>query len=226
MLRTTDHDRLIAAIQNGDEFLQHITSENQIRQIVLVAAGLDTRAFRMSWPEQTQIFELDQASVLEEKEVILNSAGARPACQRRTVKVDLTSNWSDSLVGAGFEPRKPSCWLLEGFLTYVADETIVDLLSEVSRLAVPGSWLGFDVVNSISLTYPLVRPWVDMQANAGAPWIGTMEDPAGFLAALGWKAVLTQAGQPEANHGRWPFPLIPTMMPDIPHNWFVTAEKE
>lgn len=209
-----------------DDFLQNITGEKRIRQIILMAAGLDTRAFRLDWPEGTQIFELDQASVLEEKEAILNSADARPTCKRRTVKVDLSGAWSDSLMTAGFEPEQPSGWLLEGFLFYTSNETITEILSNVNQLAMTGSWLGFDIVNSVSLTHPLVRPWIEMQAKAGVPWIGAMDDPAEFLETLGWKATLTQAGQPDANHGRWPFPVIPTMMPDMPHNWFVTAEKE
>jgi hypothetical protein len=52
-----------------------------------------------------------------------------------------------------------------------------------------------------------------------------MDDPMGFLARRGWKATLTQAGQADANHGRWPFPVIPTTMPDKPHNWFVIAQR-
>jgi methyltransferase (TIGR00027 family) len=208
-----------------DDFLEHITRENQIDQIILVAAGLDTRAFRLSWPRHTKIYELDQASVLEEKEDILSSVDARSNCERRAVNVDLAGSWSDSLISAGFKPEQPSVWLLEGFLFYIPDETIIELFSKLSQLAVSGSWLGFDIVNRISLTHPLTQPWVEMQAKGGAPWIGSMDDPIGFLTAQGWKATLTQAGQLDANHGRWPFPVIPTMMPDMPHNWFVTAEK-
>jgi hypothetical protein len=95
----------------------------------------------------------------------------------------------------------------------------------VTRLAAPGSRLGFDVINGAMLISPWTRPWVDMQAAAGAPWIGTMDDPVGFLAARGWRASLTQAGQPDASHGRWRLPVIPTAMPDMPHDWFVTAER-
>lgn len=209
-----------------DDFLKHITVENQIYQVILVAAGLDTRAFRLSWPEQTKIFELDQTSVLEWKEASLSSVDARPNCERRAVNVDLTGSWPDSLISAGFNPEQPSGWLLEGFLFYIPNENILDLLSKLSQLAVSGSWLGFDIVNKISLTHPLTQPWIEMQAKAGAPWLGSMDDPIGYLAAQGWKATLTQAGQPEANHGRWTFPIVPATMPDMPHNWFVTAEKE
>jgi methyltransferase (TIGR00027 family) len=208
-----------------DDFLQYVARTKQIHQIVLIAAGLDTRAFRLSWPEQTQMFELDQASVLDEKEAILKSSSALPSCNRKTVKTDLTTAWSDSLMAAGFNPDKPSGWLLEGFLFYVPIEMITAILSEVSKLAVSSSWLGFDIMNSISLNHPLTKLWIEMQTKAGAPWIGTMDNPAVFLSEKGWKPKITQAGQPDANYGRWPFPVIPTMMPEMPHNWFITAEK-
>jgi hypothetical protein len=85
--------------------------------------------------------------------------------------------------------------------------------------------MGFDIVNSTTLTSPLTRPWVEMQANAGAPWTGTMDDPEDFLARRGWKAKLTQLGETEANYGRWPYPVIPRMVPDMPREWLVTAQK-
>ena len=209
-----------------DDFLQRITLQERIGQVVLMAAGLDTRAFRLNWPEQARVFELDQPAVLQYKEQILCSAGAQPTCIRQTIKVDLNNPWQEPLINAGFNPRHPSGWLLEGFLFYLASKQITRLLGEVDRLAAAGSWLGFDVVNSAVLTSPLTRPWIEMQAASGAPWIGTMEDPQGFLARYGWETTLSQAGQADANHGRWPYPVIPTTMPDMPHNWFVTARKE
>jgi len=67
--------------------------------------------------------------------------------------------------------------------------------------------------------------WVDMQAASGAPWIGTMDDPAGFLADRGWQPTLTPVGAPEANYGRWSLPVIPATMPGMPHLWFVVGQK-
>jgi hypothetical protein len=75
------------------------------------------------------------------------------------------------------------------------------------------------------LTFPYTKAWVEMQAQAGAPWCGMMEDPEAFLAERGWTASLTQAGQPDANYGRWKLPVIPTRMPDMPHSWLVTARR-
>jgi methyltransferase (TIGR00027 family) len=208
-----------------DDFLQHTAAEHAIRQVVLMAAGLDTRAYRLHWPAGTRLFELDQPPVLDYKEQILGSAGAQPACERHAIRVDLTRAWQEALVRAGFDAQQPSVWLLEGFLFYLPNERVSQLLDGVTSLAAPGSWLGFDVINSTMLTFPWARSWVEMQAQAGAPWIGTMDDPVGFLAARGWQATLSQAGAEDANYGRWPLPVLPTTMPDVPHNWFVTAQK-
>jgi methyltransferase (TIGR00027 family) len=208
-----------------DDFLRRVGEEQAIRQIVLLAAGLDTRAFRLSWPQGTRVFELDRPSVLREKERILRSDGAQPACPRKAIGADLTKDWEGRLLRAGFDRGQPSCWLMEGFLFYLSGGQLRKLLDQVARLAVPGSWMGFDIINGAMLGSALTRQWVQMQAASGAPWIGTLEDPAGFLAERGWQAALTQAGQPDANHGRWPYPVLPTLMPDMPHNWFVTARK-
>jgi methyltransferase (TIGR00027 family) len=216
---------MILRIRFFDDFLQRVTREEAITQVVLMAAGLDTRAYRLAWPEGTIIFELDQPAVLQEKEQALQSANAQALCTRRTIELDLTGPWKEALVKAGFNSSQPSVWLLEGFLFYIPTESISILLDVVSSLAITGSWVGFDIINSTTLISPYTRQWIEMQAASGAPWIGSMDDPAGFLSERGWKTALTQAGAPDANHGRWHLPIIPVTMPNMPHNWFVTAQK-
>jgi methyltransferase (TIGR00027 family) len=208
-----------------DDWLHGILESGAIRQMVLVAAGLDTRAFRLSWPKMARCFEIDRPAVLQYKEAILGRARARPRCVRRSVEADLTGPWGDALLEAGFDPGEPAGWLLEGLLFYLSSDRIARLLDEVTGLASPGSVLGFDIINRSVLTSPWTRPWVDMQAEAGAPWTGTMDDPVDVLAERGWCAMLTQAGQPDANHGCWTLPVIPTAMPGMPHNWYVTAQR-
>jgi len=209
-----------------DDFLQRISDQYAIRQIVLMAAGLDTRAFRLTWPAQTQLFEWDQPAVLKYKEQVLTSAGAKPNCERYTIAVDLTSPWKESLIKAGFIPQQPSAWLLEGFLFYLPNKSITNMLDAITYLAAIGSWIGFDIINSVTLTSPWTRPWIEMQARAGAPWIGTMDDPESFLATRGWVATLTQVGENDVNFSRWPYPVLPGTMLDMPRDWFVTARKE
>jgi methyltransferase (TIGR00027 family) len=209
-----------------DDCLQRVTGEQAIRQVVLMAAGLDTRAFRLSWPAQTRLFELDQPQVLKYKEQVLNSTGAQPASERLTIEVDLTGPWTETLTRAGFDPQQPSAWLLEGFLVYLPNESITRILDEVTSLAAPGSWLGFDIINSDMLTSQWTRQWVETLAHAGVPWIGTMDDPIDFMERRGWEATSTQAGEKDADHGRWPYPTIPRAIPGMPHNWYVTAQKK
>ena len=156
----------------------------------------------------------------------MRSQGAIPGCARQSIAADLAGEWKEALLSSGFNPQAPSTWLLEGFLFYIPSETIVKILTGVSGLAASGSWLGLDAINGMVLTSPWTKAWVDMQAQSGAPWIGTLEDPQGLLASLGWTASLTQAGQPDANYGRWTLPVIPTDMANMPHNWLVTARKE
>lgn len=208
-----------------DDFLLRVTNEHDIRQVVVMAAGLDTRAFRLTWPEQTQVFELDQPQVLQYKERVLSSAGAQPACERHTGEVDLTGPWADILINAGFDSQQPSVWLLEGFLHYLPNESIDHIFNDINRLAAPGSWVGFDIINSAMYTSEWTREWVQTLAESGVPWFGSMDDPQEFMDKLGWQATITQPGEQEAHYGRWPYPVMPREMPDIPRSWFVTAQK-
>lgn len=208
-----------------DDFLLTAAADGSIRQAVILAAGLDTRAFRLQWPPETHVFELDRPEVLQYKQQMLDQAGAAPACQRAAVGVDLTGQWQDLLLAAGFEPGRPATWLLEGFLFYIPPENITRVLQDVSDLAAPGSRLCFDIMNSVTLTSPLTRPWIEMQANAGAPWLGWLDDPEALLSDLGWQAQLTQLGAPDASFGRWTLPVLPVKMPNMPHSWYVTAVK-
>jgi methyltransferase (TIGR00027 family) len=216
---------MILRIRFFDDFLQRVTGGNILHQVVLMTAGLDTRAIRLDWPVETTIFELDQPGVLQEKELILLSAGAKPTCTRRIIESDLTAPWKDILLQAGFDPTRPSAWLLEGFLFYIPNEIATRILDDVNGLAATGSWLGFDIINSNTLASPYTQQWIEMQSKAGAAWIGTMDEPVEFLAKRGWQATLSQAGAADANHGRWRLPVFPVTLPNMPHNWFVTALK-
>ncbi len=208
-----------------DDFLKRASSSPSIRQIVLLAAGLDARAYRLPWPERTRLFELDQANVLEYKDEVLRSFGAHPSCARQAIAADVAGDWAAPLSGSGFDPGRPTCWILEGILFYFPIEVVERILADVSRLSSRGSWLGFDVPNRATFDSALTRPWLEMQARAGAPWMSAMDAPEKQLGALGWDASLTQFGAPEINFGRWPFPVAPIAVPGIPRHWLVEAHR-
>lgn len=208
-----------------DDFLLRIVEQGRVRQVIMLAAGLDTRAYRLAWPEGTRFFELDQENVLDYKAHVLGSAGAKPAGELHSIGNDLKGDWQTPLLNSGFDPEQPAVWLLEGFLFYLPNNVLENILNVVCEIAAPGSWLGFDCINSLVLTSPLTRKWVEMQAQQGAPWIGSLDDPIGFLAARGWLATVSQAGEPGANFGRWTLPALPVLLPNMPHNWYVTAQK-
>jgi methyltransferase (TIGR00027 family) len=208
-----------------DDWLHRTIAESPIRQVVMLAAGLDTRPYRLHWPGDTQWYELDQAGVLQHKQNILKASGAQASCDLHALPADLTAEWEMQLTTAGYDPAQPSAWLLEGFLFYLQPETLTSLLERVLRLAGPGSRVGFDLINKLVLTHPATIAWVEMQASSGAPWLGYLDDPQRFLEERGWKAILTAIGGSEANYGRWTLPVIPAHAPGLPHLWFVTAEK-
>jgi methyltransferase (TIGR00027 family) len=207
-----------------DEFVQAAVRDG-VSQVVLVAAGLDTRAFRLSWPTGTRLFEIDRMPLLAAKDSVLSAAGAEPKCERRVVGADLATGWTHPLVEAGFARERSAFWLLEGILFYLQNEVVTRVLDEVTSLSAPGSSMGFDIANAATLTSPYTRAWLEMQARLGAPWLGTLDDPAATLAERGWQAEVVQPGDPQANFGRWPFPILPLTMSGMPRHWLVTAHK-
>ncbi|MDZ4235351.1 MAG: class I SAM-dependent methyltransferase, partial [Dietzia sp.] len=100
-----------------DDFFAAATQAG-IRQVVILAAGLDSRAFRLPWPAGTTVFEIDQPKVLEYKAATLARHDVDPAADRREVAIDLRQDWPAALVDAGFDTAQPTAWLAEGLLMY------------------------------------------------------------------------------------------------------------
>jgi len=110
-----------------------------IRQVVILAAGLDSRAYRLGWPVGTTVYEIDQPQVVEYKTATLESAGAAPKATRRTVPIDLREDWPAALGGAGFDRTQPTAWLAEGLLRYLPAEAQDRLFAMLTELSAPGS---------------------------------------------------------------------------------------
>ena len=110
-----------------------------IRQVVILAAGLDSRAFRLDWPAGTTVYEIDQPQVVHYKTTTLEAAGAAPTADRRPVQVDLRDDWAAALTAAGFDPAQPTAWLAEGLLPYLPAEAQDRLFEILTGLSAPGS---------------------------------------------------------------------------------------
>jgi methyltransferase (TIGR00027 family) len=115
-----------------------------VRQVVIPAAGLDSRAYRLAWPDGTVVFELDQPQVLDFKRDVLTRRGEAPTAERREIAVDLRGDWPQALRQSGFDPSAPSAWLVEGLLVYLPAAAQGELFTGIHDLTVRGSHVAVD----------------------------------------------------------------------------------
>ena len=118
--------------------------EAGVRQIVLIAAGLDSRAYRLPWADGTVVYEIDQPKVLEFKRTVMAQAGDPPRAERREVAVDLRDDWAGALQDSGFDPTVPTAWIAEGLLIYLPAAAQDQLFSGIDALSSPGSWVAVE----------------------------------------------------------------------------------
>jgi methyltransferase (TIGR00027 family) len=168
-----------------------------VRQIVLLAAGLDSRAYRLDWPEETVVFELDQPRVLEFKRAAL--AGIRPRAQRRDVAVDLRGDWPRALLDHGFDPSSPSAWIAEGLLIYLPASAQVQLFAGIDALSAPGSHLGVEEAAPMDAAEFTAKQEEEARGDSsahGGPFFQLVyneqhEPAAHWFAVRGWQADAT-----------------------------------
>jgi methyltransferase (TIGR00027 family) len=125
-------------------FFDDYFSSCGVDQAVILAAGLDTRAHRLDWPDGFDLYEVDQPKVLEFKQQVLDEKDARPACRRHVVPTDLRDDWVAALSEAGFDPGRPTAWLAEGLLPYLPAKAEEDLFELIHKLSAPGSVLALE----------------------------------------------------------------------------------
>lgn len=208
-----------------DDALVRIVEERALDQVVLLAAGMDTRAFRLEWPKDLTLFEVDRHEIFDRKEPVLSTAAAAARCNRRVVVADLSAQWKASLLDAGFDPSRPTAFLVEGLLIYLNEASVDQLLADLSRLASAGSWLGTDVADRTLLETPFMAPVLGELVRRGCPWIFGTSEPEALLKRFGWSATAFVVGEPEANYGRWPYPVAPREARGIPRSYLVSADR-
>jgi methyltransferase (TIGR00027 family) len=194
---------------------------NGVRQIVIIAAGMDSRSYRLDFPEGTTVFELDQHEVLKYKSEKL--ANANPKCKRVAIEVDLRNEWQNKLIEAGFNPKLQTLWNVEGLLMYLTEEQVTTLFERINSLAKSKDIMLFDIFTRTLLEAPFMQANLKFLAGIGAPWLFATNDPELFMKNLGWSVDMIMPGEfcPE----RWPFPAAPRHIPNVPRSFFVEAIK-
>ena len=180
-------------------------------QVVVLAAGMDARAYRLDLPAELAWFELDRPALLAVKEREL--AEVVPRCRRYAIGCDLAEDWPAALLGAGFDPARPAVWLVEGLLAYLDGDLVELLLDRLTALAAPGSHLLCDPIGKSLLASPWMRPYLAKLADAGMAWRFGTERPEELLVPRGWRPTVSLMADVATGLGRWPFPQMPATPP-------------
>lgn len=203
-----------------DDFLLAAAQDPDMTQIVLAPSGMDSRAYRLRWPDHIRYFEADRPAVLEFKADRLR--GVTPQVDRRTVAVDLTADdWEKRLVDAGYDPSLPATWLLEGLLYYIPEPDTHRMLERVAAISAPGSRIAADLVNAAALSLPHMRGLLDVFAGWGCAWRFGSDEPEALFDQYGFDVEATQPGEPGADFGRWPDPVPARDVKDVRRVFFV-----
>ena len=168
-----------------------------LRQVVIVASGLDSRAYRLHWPAGTTVYEIDQPEVIAFKTATLAAIGAAPTAELRTVGIDLREDWPAALQAAGFDPAQATAWLAEGLLIgFLPPEAEIRLLDAIIPLSSEGSRFAADF-GTVAPATPEGREQSRLSTEgwrrqgldldiAGLAYPGEHTDVAAYLAANGW----------------------------------------
>ncbi|HEX2402467.1 MAG TPA: class I SAM-dependent methyltransferase [Mycobacterium sp.] len=206
-------DLLTARTRYFDGFLTEATNAG-IRQVVILASGLDARGYRFAWPAGTVVFEIDQPEVLAFKAATLAELNTAPTAEVRTVGIDLRHDWPAALREAGFDTTKPCAWTAEGLLPFLPAEAQNRLLDNITALSIDGSRLASEVAVTRNgdgdqfwdSLEDVTKRWREHGFDVELGELGYSEerdDVADYLDGSGWHSVktplhtlLTEAGLP------------------------------
>lgn len=225
MQRVTD--MMAARTRYIDAFFAR-AGEAGIRQVVILASGLDARGYRLPWAAGTTVYEIDQPQVIEFKTATLAGLGAEPTADVRAVPIDLRHDWPAALRRAGFDPGRPAAWAAEGLLGFLPADAQDRLLDNITALSADGSQLVAEVfVNSGDNQQALNEASEKWRENGldialgdlGFP--GERNDVAAYLADRGWHPGRTSLNELLGDNG---LPLQSTE-PGAPFakNYYCTA---
>jgi methyltransferase (TIGR00027 family) len=183
-----------------------------VRQYVILGSGLDTRAYRLEWPADCPLFEVDQAHVQDFKSEVLASVGATPRVHLTRIGVDLRENWYEALLGAGFDPARPTAWLAEGLLLYLPADAETELIDIVGVASAPGSRIAYESTREEALVRSgsIIE---ETQAKTGMDFSALFHpdarpDSLGRLRGAGWHMKERSVFDFAAEYGRGPEPDV------------------
>lgn len=205
------------------------SARDGIRQAVILASGLDSRAYRLPWPDGAVVFELDQPQVIGAKTAAMEELGATPTCDRRTVAVDLRDDWAAALRDAGFDPTLPTAWSAEGLLVYLPPEAQDGLFADITSASASGSALATEYHRDGGLGMAeraagVTDAWGDHGFDVNLPdlvYTGERRAVADHLTELGWTVTTSTRADLFERYGR-AFPDTELLTP-IRNSLAVTA---
>jgi methyltransferase (TIGR00027 family) len=216
-----------------DAFFADATAAG-IRQIVILASGLDSRAYRLDWPAGTRVFEIDQPKVLQYKNEMLDARGVQPSADRSAVPVDLRHDWPAALKQSGFDPAQPTAWLAEGLLMYLPADAQDNLFEALTALSAPGSRVSAEAVGhqddqrraEMRERFAKVADQIGIEQTVDVQEL-IYDDPeradvTDWLNAHGWRASAVASTDEMRRLDRW----VDLGLPEgaAPFSYFVVAE--
>lgn len=205
-----------------DDFFLSAAADG-VRQAVILAAGLDARAYRLDWPAGTTVFEIDQPKVLEFKDRVLAEHAAIPKAERRTVSVDLRDDWPAALSAAGLNADEATAWSVEGLLPYLPGAAQGALFERIDALSVPGSHLGVENVPTGAATIHFANleskyfdknPFGDIDPT-DLFYRDERTDPEQWLLGNGWSVRAAGLAELATAYGR----TVPELPEEIEQEW-------
>jgi methyltransferase (TIGR00027 family) len=226
-------DLLTARTRYFDDFLADAAGAG-LRQVVILASGLDARGYRLTWPKGTMLFEIDQPAVLAFKAAMLADLKAAPTADVRVVPIDLRHDWPAALRDAGFDAAKPAAWIAEGLLPFLPSDAQDRLLDNITALSADGSRLasevatdGFDGDDMRESIEAVTQRWRDEGFDIELGELGYSDernDAARYLESRGWQSAKTNIQQLLAEAGLPSMPLVDGSLA-IGNNYYCTSIK-
>ncbi|KKF00203.1 SAM-dependent methyltransferase [Mycolicibacterium obuense] len=138
-----------------------------ISQVVVLGAGLDTRAWRLPWLSDAVVFDVDESTVLAHKTKTMDASDAQLGAKYVPVPAAVTDDWPKALREAGFDHNEPTVWLLESLLPDLGDDARDTLLEQVALYSARGSHLGVEVAGPDVAQWLCCHRWDVRSSGAG-----------------------------------------------------------